>query len=190
MTFRRSTVPAPCSPTPRDTRSDCRRGSVKLQASATRSYRTLAGAIRRSSTSARALLLAAVPSDIVCYDWWTYMLVSRAGGLVHYEPLPAVAYRQHSSNQIGSNKGFAAALKRIKMLLLGEWVAWNDRNFAALIKNAFLLSSENREVLKAFYTMRKGRLFQRLRTWRQIGLYRQTPLGQLTLLFATIFRRL
>lgn len=139
---------------------------------------------------ARALLIAAVPCDIVCYDWWTYMLVSGAGGLVHYEPLPAVAYRQHSNNQIGSNKGFAAALKRFKMLLLGEWVAWNDRNSAALIKNAFLLSSENRELLKAFYTMRKGTLVQRLRTWWQIGLYRQTLLGQLTLLFATIFRRL
>jgi glycosyltransferase involved in cell wall biosynthesis len=140
--------------------------------------------------SARALLLAADPCDTVCYDWWTYMLVSGAGGRVHYDPLPTVAYRQHSANQIGSNKGLVAALKRLNMLLVGEWVSWNDRNSAALKKNSFLLSPENKKLLDGFHRLRKGTLLQRLRTWRQMGLYRQTALGQLTLLLATLFRRL
>jgi glycosyltransferase involved in cell wall biosynthesis len=139
---------------------------------------------------ARELLLAALPADVVSCDWWTYMLVSGAGGRVHYDEEPAVAYRQHSANAIGANKGFAAGLRRLKMLLLGEWVSWNDRNAAALKMNSFLLSPENQEVLEAFSKLRKGTLEQRLHAWRWMGVYRQTALGQFTLLLATIFRRL
>ena len=40
--------------------------------------------------------------DIASHDWWAYQLVSLAGGVVHYDPQPAVRYRQHGKNLVGS----------------------------------------------------------------------------------------
>ena len=48
--------------------------------------------------------------DVVLHDWWTYQLVSAAGGTIRYDPTPMVKYRQHSQSQIGSNLGWRARL--------------------------------------------------------------------------------
>jgi glycosyltransferase involved in cell wall biosynthesis len=140
--------------------------------------------------AARALLIAAGNRDVVAHDWWTYLLVSGAGGSVYYDPIPSVAYRQHRANQFGSNIGFFAVIWRLTMFLRGEWTRWNDRNAAALARCAFLLNATSRERLAAFSVLRSGSLIQRLRAWQQLGLYRQTRAGQLMLMFATIFRRI
>jgi hypothetical protein len=116
--------------------------------------------------------------------------VSGAGGVVYYDPNPSVAYRQHKANEIGSNSGLSAAVWRLAMFLRGEWTNWNDRNTAALTRCAFLLTPKNRERLATFAVLRQGSLIQRLDAWRRLGLYRQTVIGQLALLYAIIFRRI
>jgi glycosyltransferase involved in cell wall biosynthesis len=140
--------------------------------------------------AARALLIAAGNCDVVAHDWWTYLLVSGAGGAVHYDPTPTVAYRQHQANQFGANSGFLAVIWRLAMFLRGEWTRWNDRNAAELARCSVLLTAINRERLAAFSVLRRGSLRQRLRAWRQLGLYRQTRAGQAMLMVATIFRRI
>jgi glycosyltransferase involved in cell wall biosynthesis len=142
------------------------------------------------NSAARALLIAAGPCDAVAHDWWTYMLVSGAGGAVHYDPVPSVAYRQHETNAIGSNTGLSAAAWRLGMFLQGTWTAWNDRNTAALARCSSLLTPENQEVLAAFDVVRRSSLFARLYAWRRLGLYRQTFIGQLGLAYAIAFRKI
>jgi glycosyltransferase involved in cell wall biosynthesis len=140
--------------------------------------------------AARALLIAAGNCDVVAHDWWTYLLVSGAEGSVYYDPIPSVAYRQHRANQIGSNNGLLAVLWRLTMFLRGEWTRWNDRNAAALARCSCLLTATNRGRLAAFSVLRRGSLIERLRAWRQLGLYRQTRTGQMMLMFAMIFKRI
>jgi glycosyltransferase involved in cell wall biosynthesis len=139
--------------------------------------------------AARALLVAAGTCDVVAHDWWTYMLVSGAGGTVHYDQVPSLAYRQHEGNQVGANQGLQAACVRGWMVLSGQWINWNDRNIAALRRNAILLIPQNLEALDSFCTLRHAPLHKKLRLWRRIGVYRQTILGQLSLVIGLMLRR-
>jgi glycosyltransferase involved in cell wall biosynthesis len=140
--------------------------------------------------AAQGLLIAAGSSTAVSHDWWTYLLVSGAGGCVIYDPRPSIAYRQHGSNYIGGNRSATALLRRIGMVMGGGWTIWNERNAAALVKCPFLLTHENRVVLGRFLDTRRGSLVRRLRALRQSGVYRQTTLGQLSLLIAVALNRL
>ena len=140
--------------------------------------------------TARALLIAAGTCDVVAHDWWTYMLVSGAGGSVHYDQVPSLAYRQHEGNQIGANQGLKAACVRGWMVLEGQWLDWNDRNIAALRSNAILLTPQNLEALDSFSRLRTAPLWRKLRLWRRTGVYRQTILGQLSLAIGLMLRRI
>ena len=142
------------------------------------------------NAAARGLLIAAGVCDAVAHDWWTYMLVSGAGGTIYYDPIPTLAYRQHKTNEIGSNAGLSATIWRLAKFLRGEWTNWNDRNTSALARCGFLLTPENRAILATFDILRRSSLFERLHAWRRIGLFRQTIVGQLGLLFAIIFRKI
>jgi hypothetical protein len=59
--------------------------------------------------------------DVPSHDWWLYQITSACGGDVHYDPYPAVRYRQHSGNVIGSNMGWIARLRRLHMLQEGRF---------------------------------------------------------------------
>lgn len=72
----------------------------------------------------------AVPS----HDWWAYLLVSGAGGIVHYDSTPQVRYRQHTENIVGSNAGWFARARRIRMVFQGRFYEWNTQNIHALGK--------------------------------------------------------
>lgn len=139
--------------------------------------------------AARALLIAAGTRDVVAHDWWTYMLVSGAGGIVYYDEVPSLAYRQHEGNQIGAGRGVKAACARGWMVLKGQWVAWTDRNVAALRDNAALLTPQNLAALRAFCRLRDAPFCRKLRMGRQMGIYRQTSLGQLRLIIGLLLRR-
>ncbi len=53
--------------------------------------------------NAAARLVASVPAPAASlHDWWSYIVVSACGGRVIYDPEPAVLYRQHMKNMVGS----------------------------------------------------------------------------------------
>jgi glycosyltransferase involved in cell wall biosynthesis len=140
--------------------------------------------------TARTLLATAGARDVVAHDWWTYMLVSGAGGIVHYDEVPSLAYRQHAGNQIGAGGGLKAACARGWMVLKGQWVGWTDRNIAALQDNAALLTPQNLAALRAFRRLRNAPFCRKLRLGRQMGIYRQTTRGQLSLVIGLLLRRI
>ncbi|MCL2309828.1 MAG: glycosyltransferase family 2 protein [Proteobacteria bacterium] len=133
---------------------------------------------------ARRLLKSVGIVDIPAHDWWTYLVVSGCGGAVFYDPNPSVLYRQHTKNQMGANLGFAARLTRARMLLDGQFRAWNTRNLTALRALRPQLTLENQKILDTFTAVRSDSLFARLTALRRSGVYRQTFGGNLGLFVA------
>ncbi|MCB2117470.1 MAG: glycosyltransferase [Rhodobacteraceae bacterium] len=135
--------------------------------------------------AARSIVMrAGPPDDAVCHDWWLYQLLSGAGARIIYDAEPTVLYRQHGGNQIGSNLGRLAQLNRIAGLVGGRYRNWNLRNLAALEGACGLLTEENAGILEGFARLRSLRGSAAVRTLRDLGLYRQTAAGQLSLKFA------
>jgi glycosyltransferase involved in cell wall biosynthesis len=140
--------------------------------------------------AARALLVAAGPVDVASHDWWTYLLVSGAGGSVYYDPNPSLDYRQHGANQIGANQGLRARVKRARMVARGQLAAWFDRHAKALMQSKHLLTDENRELLRQFCAMRSGSTATRITAWNRLRPYRQSLMAQSLLFVALLANKL
>ena len=128
--------------------------------------------------------------NVVSHDWWTYMLITGAGGKVIFDIQPSLKYRQHDKNEIGSNIGLKARFRRIRMLLNSQFKMWNDINTQALEKNKNLLLPENLEILEFFMNARKGNLFSRIYNLLKSGIHRQTTFGNVALWIAAVIKRL
>ena len=141
--------------------------------------------------AAKRIVEAAGTSEVVLHDWWLYMLVSAAGGVVYYDPQPSIKYRQHSNNLIGSNLGWRARTVRIRMMLSGRFRDWNETNITALqrLPDDLILQC-NRQIVELFAKARSASLLKRLGYLKQAGVYRQTLLGNLGLLAATVMKRI
>ena len=75
---------------------------------------------------------AATLTDFVSHDWFTYLVISGAGGKVVYSEVPHVLYRQHGNNVIGANSSAAARWARLGQLLQGRFRRWNAHNLRGL----------------------------------------------------------
>jgi glycosyltransferase involved in cell wall biosynthesis len=141
--------------------------------------------------AARALITEAGANlKVPSHDWWCYQLITGAGGVVHYDPEPRVFYRQHSRNVIGSNSDWCARLRRLVMVLQGRFYEWSAQNIRALDSMSHRLSSDHRKTLTLFKTARKRRLPGRITYILKAGLHRQTLLGNLGLLLATLLKKI
>lgn len=128
--------------------------------------------------------------DIVTHDWHAYMVVMGCGGLVFYDPIPSVRYRQHGSNLVGMNSSWMARFIRIRMLWSGEFKKWNDCNIRVLRHIESDLTPKNREILELFSKARNRWLIPRLINLKKTGIYRQTFFGNIGLIVAAIFNKI
>jgi glycosyltransferase involved in cell wall biosynthesis len=137
-------------------------------------------------------LLAFCGRDVTVpsHDWWLYQVTSACDGMVHYDAWPSVRYRQHNQNVIGSNMGFAARLRRLRMLGQGRFRQWSDLNVVALTRLRPRMSAENRQIFDLFRRARHRPLLQRARMFAQAGVYRQTLLGNLGLAAAVVLKKI
>jgi glycosyltransferase involved in cell wall biosynthesis len=141
--------------------------------------------------AAKKIIEEAATTSVVLHDWWVYQLVSAAGGTVHYDPQPTLKYRQHPNSLIGSSLGWRARLSRIRMMFQRRFQNWNALNISALRRlPPRLVQPKNREILALFAKARCASLPKRLYYLRKSGVYRQTLPGNLTLLAATILKRI
>jgi glycosyltransferase involved in cell wall biosynthesis len=138
----------------------------------------------------RLLCEAGRDVDVVSHDWWAYIVVSGCGGRVFYDPQPSLRYRQHDANLVGTNMGWGARLRRIKMLWQGRFRRWGDSNIGALARLRPRLTPENRAILDSFAESRNQWLLPRLVGFKRCGIYRQTVLGNLGLVAAAIFNKI
>lgn len=128
--------------------------------------------------------------DIPSHDWWLYQVTSACGGHVHYDAYPSVRYRQHTQNVIGSNVGWAARLRRLRMLGQGRFRHWADLNVMALTRLRPHMTTENRQIFDLFSKARNRPLLQRAAMFAQAGVYRQTLLGNLGLAAAVVLKKI
>jgi glycosyltransferase involved in cell wall biosynthesis len=137
-------------------------------------------------------LLAFCGADVTIpsHDWWLYQLTSACGGCVHYDAYPSVRYRQHSQNVIGSNMGFAARLRRIRMLRQGRFRHWSELNVAALARIRPRMNAESQQIFDLFCKARHRPLLQRAAMFAEAGVYRQTLLGNLGLAAAVVLNKI
>jgi glycosyltransferase involved in cell wall biosynthesis len=141
--------------------------------------------------AARDLLArASTRTEFVSHDWWAYLIVTGAGGIVHYDPRPLVRYRQHASNLVGANASWSARFSRLGHLFKGGFAEWTDLNLGGLTVNRDLLTSDAEACLDLFANGRRGSLFQRLAALRKTGVYRQTFSGTIGLYLAFILGRI
>ncbi|TDH39454.1 glycosyltransferase family 2 protein [Pseudohoeflea suaedae] len=136
------------------------------------------------------LRTASARTSFASHDWWTYLLVTGAGGRVFFSQVPYVLYRQHEGNLVGANTTLSSRITRLRMLFNGRFRRWTDLNLAALDLCIDLLSDDNRKCLSTFRQARDRSLHLRmLNLWRS-GVYRQTVFGQASLYAACMMRLL
>lgn len=137
-------------------------------------------------------LVLKVCSDIdpVVHDWYMYMVVTGCGGVVIYDPLPSLRYRQHATNLIGAKTRLIAKLEYFSRILFGVHRQWNMQNLQALSGLYEQLTPENRRIYDEFSRFRDASLWKRLVGLYRTRLYRQTFGGNVTLWLAALFKRL
>lgn len=141
--------------------------------------------------AARNLVMeASWRTGFVSHDWWCYLMVSGAGGTVHYCPDPRIGYRQHEDNLVGQNNTWRARMSRLHHLVRGRFQDWNDKNTAGLELCADLLTVDARRVLAHFSDSRRRKLPGRVISLWRSGAYRQTAIGELGLYVACVIGRL
>ncbi|SDP11419.1 Glycosyl transferase family 2 [Phyllobacterium sp. OV277] len=119
------------------------------------------------------------------HDWWLYLIVSGAGGVVHFDPQPLVRDRQPDHG-----KGWQGQLAAARSLLADRFADQADMNIQGLVRNRDLLSSEAQAICDLYWKVRSDNFIRRILALHQSGVHRQTILGQIGLYLAAIFRRL
>lgn len=152
---------------------------------------SLAGGNTMLFNRAARQLLVTVGADVVVpsHDWWLYLLVTGADGLVVYDEWASVRYRQHAANLVGGNVGLKARLNRLGRLLEGRFGAWNSQHCAALAPHLGLLAPHNRDLFLLFRQARTDGVVGRLTRILRAGLFRQTPIGNLGLYVAVLLNK-
>ncbi|WP_442219628.1 glycosyltransferase family 2 protein [Rhizobium sp. 2YAF20] len=141
--------------------------------------------------AARNVLRAAGANvEIASHDWWAYLLLTAAGGIVHYDPVPPVDYRQHDSNLVGSNTGLKASFRRLRMMTRSRFRTWNEMHLNALQSVGPSLSIESHAIIDQFHRVRNGDFFERLWLLYRSNLRRQTLLGNIGLFIAVALKQI
>ena len=128
--------------------------------------------------------------SVPLHDWWTYLLVSSAGGQIIFDQEPSLLYRQHGRNLLGACHGWRGRVRHTWLSLFGRSKRWNDANLNAVQSIRSVLTAEYRA---AFDTLRQARtapLNRRLNLIKQSGVYRQSKLDQGALWILAILNRL
>jgi glycosyltransferase involved in cell wall biosynthesis len=138
---------------------------------------------------AELLIKTSLGRSIVVHDWWTYLIVSGVGGNIFFDPKPSLKYRQHDKNAIGSNNGWAARLKRFKLLLNGQFKKWCDLNVSNLLDNEKFLTPPNRQKLYMFERARKANILFRIYGFWRCKVYRQTRMENFALSITILLKK-
>jgi len=143
------------------------------------------------NNAARDLLrLAGEDVQVITHDWWAYLAVIGCGGVVRYDPVPTLRYRQHGTNLVGSNIDLAARFARVKLLWSGRFEVLNGQHIDALKRIETRLTPQNKATLEMFREARSSSLIPRVIGMLRAGVHRQTLLGNLGICVATLFKKI
>ncbi|MBB1490782.1 MULTISPECIES: glycosyltransferase [unclassified Paracoccus (in: a-proteobacteria)] len=141
-------------------------------------------------TLLKAAQPGAMEAGVISHDWWSYQVISGAGGLVIRDPRQTVLYRQHRGNVMGRNDTPRAALARLGRLGAGDYGNWLRQNVAALDAARDVLTPENAAMLDGFAAAITAPGPLAAARLAQLSVYRQTRAGTAALLLAAAAGRL
>ncbi|MCP3774572.1 glycosyltransferase family 2 protein [Paenibacillus sp. MZ04-78.2] len=141
--------------------------------------------------AARNLLLEKKPNvdKIIMHDWWTYLLVS-AFGVVVYDKIPTILYRQHDNNTIGGDINF---LRKWKNKLLRFFKKTNKNILVNQAVECFRLfgddlTEEKKKVVYKFIRY-KSNFLNRIFYTFNCEVYRQSSIENFIFKFMLILGR-
>jgi hypothetical protein len=119
------------------------------------------------------------------HDWWSYVLVTAAGGQVHVDERVVALYRQHGRNFVGMPRSqlhrALAALRRGPTAFMGVL----REHVTVLVAQPGLSATSNYSTLLRVHAALQGNIWQRLKALSVPGLRRRGVLE--TLLFRIWF---
>ncbi len=128
------------------------------------------------------------PNHSIWHDWTTYLVTTALGGVVFYDEIPFLLYRQHENNVIGSNHGLMANMKRLKPLLQGRFKQWNDANMAAFLDLEELPTKSAVEIHNKFKCLRAMQNpWQKFHLWKNTDIRRQSRISNFMLGMSLLF---
>ncbi|MDR3473967.1 MAG: glycosyltransferase family 2 protein [Devosia sp.] len=133
---------------------------------------------------------SAARAPFLFHDWWGYIIVSGAGGYVHYDPEPHILYRQHGGNQLGQDMSAGARAGRLRGQFEGGLRGWDDANLASLQASSDLLTQEARDIVAEFTRLRQSQGLAALVRLLRSPIRRQTAMGNVSLGLAAMLGRL
>ena len=102
---------------------------------------------------------------------------------------PKIFYRQHQHSLVGANTGLKNLFKRFILFYKGVMRSNISRNIDE-IKNIKLITRTNRRLLKEFYLLRDGTLFDRLRIFFHGKFRRYGNFGPIVILIGLFFKKI
>jgi glycosyltransferase involved in cell wall biosynthesis len=131
------------------------------------------------NAAAARLVAASHPPALTFHDWWSYILVTAAGGAFLWDDEPVVLYRQHPDNLVGAPQGFwrrgLAALRRGP----GAFMRVLRAHLAALEVDAALITPRARAGVAALLAALANGRRARISALATPGLRRQTRIETL-----------
>jgi len=127
--------------------------------------------------------------DVFAHDWWTYLAVLAVGGVVVFDPIPRVQYRQHRTNQVGATLSLPALLRRARLDRNGRLRSTFRRNIAALEHIRHRITPENLALLNKVDRLSHPNPLRRLLAFFQLPFKRQRFLGNCSLGLAIFLGR-
>jgi len=140
--------------------------------------------------AALSLLRAAGKVDVVAHDWWTYICIAAADGVIYFDQESEILYRQHSESLVGRNDRLLDKISRLGNVIDGTYRMWIDKNLIALSGADVTISTSNRSSLSVFRLLRTAKFKDRIRLVAVSGIYRQTFISTLQLYFAIALNKL
>jgi glycosyltransferase involved in cell wall biosynthesis len=140
------------------------------------------------NNAARNLFLS-INLPVPSHDWLAYMLVSGAGGVMVYDAVPKVGYRQHGANLVGSNRGLKAAIVRIRKLLGDRLRNNSDLNVLVLRSAYSFLVADNQKIFDEFCKVRDGVMFVRCKAFFRSGIHRQATIQNIALFLSVLLKK-
>jgi glycosyltransferase involved in cell wall biosynthesis len=128
--------------------------------------------------------------NVPTHDWWMYLIVSGAGGVVFYDKTSNILYRQHSKAAVGGGDRIIDRINRLIMVINNKFKKWSDIHIYYLKQNSNLLTIESNQILDNFIKLREERIGRRFRMLEICGLYRQTFKGTLSLYLSILLKKI
>lgn len=139
---------------------------------------------------ARSLIVSNLPAKCHMHDWWIYLVISCFGKVI-YDPTPAIRYRQHNENTVGTSVSLGAEfLKRFSRFKNRSGGVFRSTQQAGEFLKSFgeRIQADKTELIKSFIRG-KNSFFTRLGLTMSSKIWRQRRVDGLVLRILILINR-